>query len=285
MTTIENTNIILNGAKTKIDPNKEYTLTKDGLVETKDPLKEKWYRVCEAAKEIGVSDQTIRNAIMLGNLVATQTPDSSAPGYHWMIKESNLIEWLDDKKKIRNQKKRDEYNANVRARYAGKANSTEEITYEEPVDKDGVKMLSIYTAADRCGYKASSIRNAIHRHSLKATKHYVGGLSRWYITEADYKAWIENGSHTNHRNKKVESEPTDIQNDVVDQKKETTVRPVVDYSKITYSEKEEKLSLEKISSLIQNFMEDEIHKAYMKGFEEGRAKAREEMIAIIKEVA
>ena len=269
MTTIENTNIILNGTKTKIDPNKEYTLTKDGLVETKDPLKEKWYRISEAAKEICVSDQTIRNAIMLGNLIATQIPDSSSPGYHWMIKESDLIEWLDDKKKIRNQKKRDEYNANVRSRYAGKANSTEKITYEEPVDKDGVKMLSIYAAADRCGFKPSSINNAIHRHSLKATKHCVGGRSRWYITEADYKTWIENGSHTNHRDKKVESEPTDIKNAIVDQKYPKGVSDIADQIKKLLDE------------------------AYQKGFADGKAsveynieevknQAKDELLAALK---
>ena len=294
MTTIEKTNAIINGVVTTIDPNKEYTMTKDGLVETKDPLKEKWYRISEAAKEIRVSDQTVRNAITFGHLLATETPDSSAPGFHYMIKESDLIDWMDDKKKVRNQKKYDSYIARMREYRARNSKGKVLVTYEIPVDENGVKMIDANTVAERCGYKLTSIHNAISRNNLKATKHYVGGRSRWYISEADYKAWRENGSHDNHRGAKMKFDNTNIIGKVenVEEHKEGL-------SMVISVPTENFKSLKDINTEIQKLMdycyklgfedgkvsvEHDISDEYNKGFAEGKKQAMKEFLSMQEEL-
>lgn len=60
--------------------------------------KEKWYTVKEACKEAGVSGNTISNAIREGKLVASQISDSSRYGFHYMISETALLEWVEDRK-------------------------------------------------------------------------------------------------------------------------------------------------------------------------------------------
>lgn len=63
-----------------------------------DPMKERNYTLKEAAKEVSLTPEAIRIAIKKGHLSAMQISDSSRVGYHYLIKESDLISWLDDSK-------------------------------------------------------------------------------------------------------------------------------------------------------------------------------------------
>ena len=60
--------------------------------------KEKYYKVKEAATISRFSVSTINNSIRDGKLQATQIPDSSSKGYHYLIAESDLKRWLSERK-------------------------------------------------------------------------------------------------------------------------------------------------------------------------------------------
>lgn len=66
-----------------------------------DITKEKWFTVKQAVAEAGVSNFTICSAIREGKLVAKQIPDSSRYGYHYLISESALLAWVDDRKTVK----------------------------------------------------------------------------------------------------------------------------------------------------------------------------------------
>lgn len=66
-----------------------------------DITKEKWFTVKQAVAEAGVSTYTICQSIREGKLVAKQIPDSSRYGYHYLISESALLAWVDDRKTVK----------------------------------------------------------------------------------------------------------------------------------------------------------------------------------------
>lgn len=66
--------------------------------------KEKWYTTAEAEKVAGVSRQTLFNSINKGTLVASQISDSSKCGYHYMISESNLLDWVENRNTVKTSK-------------------------------------------------------------------------------------------------------------------------------------------------------------------------------------
>ena len=66
--------------------------------------KEKWYTTAEAEKVAGVSRQTLFNSINKGTLVASQITDSSRWGYHYMISESNLLDWVENRNTVKTSK-------------------------------------------------------------------------------------------------------------------------------------------------------------------------------------
>lgn len=96
---------------TQLDPNKDYEMTATGWVEKKDPGKEKWYRIPEAAKELRITAGAVRSAITRGSLIAKEIPGRSPTGYIRMISESDLLAYLENPKMVRDPKKRSEYNA------------------------------------------------------------------------------------------------------------------------------------------------------------------------------
>lgn len=192
MAMISETNRIINSTKTKpitdvtkLDPNKEYDLTEEGYVEYKDPTKEKWYTASEAAKEAGVSSINIRCAIYSGRLLATQIPDSSRYGFHYMIRETDLIEWMEDKSAVRNPKAHEEYNRKTLERT--KSESNQEYI---PVDENGVQFMPVHKAAERIGRSSSFIRNAINNGELKATKGFINSHHAMFISEADLMEFV-----------------------------------------------------------------------------------------------
>ena len=68
-------------------------------MEVRNELKEKWFKTPQAAKEAGVTNQTILNNIYAGKLVAKKMFDGSREYY--LISESNLLEWVNDRKSIK----------------------------------------------------------------------------------------------------------------------------------------------------------------------------------------
>ena len=77
----------------------DYILTEEGWVldePKKDILKEKWYTVKEAAKEVGRTPQGLNAAIKRGYLKAKKISDSSSYGFHYLIGENDLIEYIDN---------------------------------------------------------------------------------------------------------------------------------------------------------------------------------------------
>lgn len=63
--------------------------------------KEKWYTIPQAVREAGISNATLYAAIRQGKLRASQISDSSRHGYHYMISESALLEWVEDRKTVK----------------------------------------------------------------------------------------------------------------------------------------------------------------------------------------
>lgn len=70
-------------------------------MEDRNVLKEKWFTVKEASHEASVSGNTINMAIKEGKLVARQMSDSSRWGFHYLIAESELLRWVEDRKTVK----------------------------------------------------------------------------------------------------------------------------------------------------------------------------------------
>ena len=64
-------------------------------------LNEKWYTLAEAKNVSGVSLATLSKAIREGKLVAKQISDSSRYGYHYLVSESALLMWVEDRKTVK----------------------------------------------------------------------------------------------------------------------------------------------------------------------------------------
>lgn len=62
---------------------------------TMENSKEPVYTLKEASQECGLSVQMLSKACRDGDLRAMQISDSSRWGYHWMIAEYDLIDWMD----------------------------------------------------------------------------------------------------------------------------------------------------------------------------------------------
>lgn len=56
---------------------------------------ERIYTLKEASKEVDITVQTLAKACRDGDLRAMQISDSSRHGFHWMVAEYDLIDWMD----------------------------------------------------------------------------------------------------------------------------------------------------------------------------------------------
>lgn len=65
--------------------------------------KEKFYTLAQAEKIAGVSRATLTNACREGRLAGSQISDSSYRGFHWMVSEDALMDWVMDRKSIKAQ--------------------------------------------------------------------------------------------------------------------------------------------------------------------------------------
>lgn len=63
--------------------------------------KEKWYTFDEATAVAGCSKATLYRACKEGRLVASQISDSSKWGFHYMVSENALLEWVNDRKSLK----------------------------------------------------------------------------------------------------------------------------------------------------------------------------------------
>lgn len=93
-----------------LDPNKDYKLTKDGWVIYKDGGREKWYTTSKAAKKIGEKPYDIRNAIHRGSIVATKITSGSGIRHIFIISESSLMAYAEDRSIVQDMEIRKEYN-------------------------------------------------------------------------------------------------------------------------------------------------------------------------------
>lgn len=292
MAMISETNRIINSTKTKpitdvtkLDPKKEYELTADGYVERKDPLKEKWYTSSEAAKEAGVSSINIRCAIYSGRLLATQTPDSSRYGFHYLIRETDLIEWLENKSEVRNQKAREEYNRKTLERV--KSESKQDYI---PVDENGVQFMLVREAAERIGRSRQFLMNAINNGELKTTQGFIHSHHAQFISEADLMEFVSKSEKLTKSMKRVKALTDAKEIDKINSEKTAATLEIP---------KSEDVKLEvliaHIKALLDNTyqkgfedgklsIEHDISDEYRKGFEEGKKQAKDELLAVLKGV-
>lgn len=64
--------------------------------------KEKWFTLAEAEQYAGVSRKTLSMHINKGTLQASQIPDGGGRwGYHYMVSESALLEWVENRHTIK----------------------------------------------------------------------------------------------------------------------------------------------------------------------------------------
>ena len=68
--------------------------------------KEKYYSIAQIRDMTHMSDQSIRNACKAGRLKASQIPDSSRLGFHYLVAESDFkLWWATKKAKVTEQPK------------------------------------------------------------------------------------------------------------------------------------------------------------------------------------
>lgn len=256
MTTIQNTNAIINGSTTTLDPNKTYIMTENGLIEDKaiDPMKEKWYRISEAAKELGKSVAAITSAINRGTLIAKEIPGKSRTGYIYMISETALAEYLEDPSVIRDPKK----NQEARTQWSSWNQKRSGNTGKPPVDENGNPMLSINDIHDRTGRGYVAIRDAMTKGFLVADKYLCGRAHKWFASEDAVNAWVNNLKR-NERIVDKKEEP------VVVQKEEVAVKSSGRYIPNDLAN----LQLA-IAELMVKAREEAYDEAYKKGFEDGK---------------
>lgn len=95
----------------------EYVCTEKGWVikeESKPIGKQKFYTVKQASEETGCKISSLRTAIKSGFLLASRVPSGASRGDAIYINEMDLIDWLDDKQKVRDKKTHDTYLAYMR---------------------------------------------------------------------------------------------------------------------------------------------------------------------------
>lgn len=95
----------------------EYVCTENGWVlksEVKPINEQKFYTVKRASLETGRKISSIRTAIKSGFLLASRVPSGKSRGDAIYINEMDLIDWLTDPNKVRDEKAHDEYLAYMR---------------------------------------------------------------------------------------------------------------------------------------------------------------------------
>jgi len=60
----------------------------------------KYYKLKVAAQMAGVSEQTLRNAVLNGRLRASTVPGKTR-GHTYLITEDDLLEWVEDRKTVK----------------------------------------------------------------------------------------------------------------------------------------------------------------------------------------
>lgn len=113
-------------------------------------LNEKWYNIAQAKVVSGVSTATLSKAIREGKLVAKQISDSSRYGYHYMVSETALLQWVEDRK-------------TVKAHAIATTKVPSELTIEDIAQEITLRIQKAYDTGFRDGKKAgkSEIMDAI----------------------------------------------------------------------------------------------------------------------------
>ena len=258
-----------------LDPNNNYIWdsNKKDWVEDTDiqSSKEKWYTTKDAAKTFGVPITTIKSAIITKRLKATEIAGRSPTGYIYYIRESDMKAWMSvDTKTYHGHMTPEERDAAAMEHL--KAISDE-------------KWYNTIEAAKELGMTVVSVRNAAHCNNLDFEKVELGSREYFYFSETALIKFMTREKKKMGRPKKSEQmknmKPvTEPEQTNADHGRYQLERSTDEALRDAINSAMEEL----IARAIEERMSAEIDKAYQKGLAEGRAKAKEEMIAVIKEV-
>ena len=113
-------------------------------------LNEKWFNLKGATQVSGVSYAVLSKALREGKLVGKQISDSSRYGYHWLVSETALLQWVEDRK-------------TVKAHAIATSKVPSELTIEDIAKEITLRIQKAYDTGFRDGKKAgkSEIMDAI----------------------------------------------------------------------------------------------------------------------------
>lgn len=113
-------------------------------------MKEKWYNLQEASQVSGVSYAVLNKALREGKLVGKQISDSSRYGYHWLVSETALLQWVEDRK-------------TVKANAIATAKVPSELTIEDIAKEITLRIQKAYDTGYKEGKKAgiAEVKDAI----------------------------------------------------------------------------------------------------------------------------
>ena len=113
-------------------------------------MKEKWFNISQAKEVSGVSVATLSKAIREGKLVAKQISDSSRYGYHYLVSETALLQWVEDRK-------------TVKANAIATAKVPSELTIEDIAKEITLRIQKAYGSGYKEGKKAgiAEVKDAI----------------------------------------------------------------------------------------------------------------------------
>ncbi len=258
-----------------LDPNKNFVWDndkKDWVEDTSiQSSKEKWYTTKDAAKTFGVPITTIKSAIITKRLKATEIAGRSPTGYIYYIRESDIKEWMSGDTKT----------------YHG---------HMKPEDRDAAAMEHLKTISDEKWYNTTEaakelgvteayVRNAAHNNILDVEKVELGSREYFYFSETALIKFMTREKKKMGRPKK--SEQMKNMNTDTEPKLANAERGRYQLERSNDEALRDAITSameELIARAVEERMSAEIDKAYQRGLAEGRAKAKEEMIAVIKEV-
>lgn len=104
-------------------------------------MNEKWFNLQEATQVSGVSYAVLNKALREGKLVGKQISDSSRYGYHWLVSETALLQWVEDRK-------------TVKAHAIATSKVPSELTIEDIAQEITLRIQKAYETGLRDGKKA-----------------------------------------------------------------------------------------------------------------------------------
>ena len=141
------------------------------MPEEKIAEKVKYYTIKDAAKEAGVPVNRIRSAISAGKIITKKACDSSRYGYHHIIADYELLDWVEDPNKTRCEPVPSYINKTAKSKKAPtpKEQPNEDIYHLMEILVKKVEDY-VYTDAYSKGYEAGK------KEATEAIKNLLGNL-------------------------------------------------------------------------------------------------------------